>query len=312
MAPSPKDKQQYLRLKEEFKKVTKRVIQGRELSKNPVTLKSYETDLLQTYNKIIVYLQPRYSKLKRVTQNELGTDLNKLYNRLVQCFKKLNVQISEPEYLLQTVSLLNSEGASTSSGAATETVPHEDIEDLNNSIDLLVNSDSDDDDLSNKFLSLSIEHNDNNQNNGNLNENNQNNDNLNDNNQNNDNLNEENPNNVFINQNLEMAATIPEKTAFLKTCSQYISSKYDGDACGLDSFIESIELLEDITEPNLVETLKKFLRSKTEKVAKEVFPPEPTTIQAIKDALKAAIKPDNPQIVKGKIAALKIKKQRLS
>lgn len=46
---------QYATLKDELYKVSKRILKE-NLSKNPITLKNYETDILQAYNNVVLHI----------------------------------------------------------------------------------------------------------------------------------------------------------------------------------------------------------------------------------------------------------------
>lgn len=55
------DFDRYLQLKDEFKKVSKRILK-KLLSTNPVKITEYREDLIRTHNEIIKYVAGIYSK----------------------------------------------------------------------------------------------------------------------------------------------------------------------------------------------------------------------------------------------------------
>lgn len=70
---SEADYDQYKLLRAEFQKVTKRILQKRDLSTNPTTLKQYVQDLIQSYNDIVNFIKPLYHTFK-VTSKESIAD----------------------------------------------------------------------------------------------------------------------------------------------------------------------------------------------------------------------------------------------
>lgn len=87
--------------------------------------------------------------------------------------------------------------------------------------------------------------------------------------------------------------------------SRSLNKNYAGDPLGLSAFINTIELLEDLVEAANTNVLLRAIISKLEGKAHDALPANPPTIQAIKDALKANIKPDNSEIIEGRITALR-------
>lgn len=108
----------------------------------------------------------------------------------------------------------------------------------------------------------------------------------------------------FKNSNM---ATVEQKKSFISMCASIIRDNYDGNPLSLCSFLDKIELIEDLTEENLKVTLIAFLKSKLEGKAREALPETVRTIDDIKTSLKTKIKPENSKVVAGKIAALHVK-----
>lgn len=96
-----------------------------------------------------------------------------------------------------------------------------------------------------------------------------------------------------------------EKTDILRLFAQTINKNYSGDPIGLNAFINSITLLEGVTEAANVDTLKNFIMTKVEGKALEAIPINPASIEVIKEALKNAIKPDNSKIIESRILSLR-------
>lgn len=102
-------------------------------------------------------------------------------------------------------------------------------------------------------------------------------------------------------------ASIAEKKVFLNMCATMLRDNYDGNPLTLESFLDKIELIEELTEPNLESTLISFVKSKLEAKAREVLPDKISSVEEIKIALKTGIKPDNSKVIAGKIAALTVR-----
>lgn len=109
------------------------------------------------------------------------------------------------------------------------------------------------------------------------------------------------------NKNISVMASLEEKTKFITMCSNIIRENYDGNPLNLNSFLDKINLIQEITASNLNTCLISFLKSKLDGKAREVLPENITSIDQIKDLLKAGIKPDSSKVVAGRIAGLHIK-----
>lgn len=102
-------------------------------------------------------------------------------------------------------------------------------------------------------------------------------------------------------------ATIAEKKTFLSMCATMIRDNYDGSPLTLESFLDKIELIQELTETKLESTLFSFIKSKLESKAREALPDNISSIEELKTALKTGIKPDNSKVIAGKIAALTVR-----
>lgn len=107
--------------------------------------------------------------------------------------------------------------------------------------------------------------------------------------------------------NIFKMATIEEKTKFISMCSNIIRENYDGNPLTLNSFIDKINLIEELTASNLNTCFISFLKSKLDGKAREVLPENISSVDQIKNALKNRIKPDNSKVVAGRIASLNVK-----
>jgi hypothetical protein len=92
---------------------------------------------------------------------------------------------------------------------------------------------------------------------------------------------------------------------FLRLAAQTINKNYSGDPLALDSFINSVQLLETIVTNDNKDLLKQYIITKLEGKALEAVPNNPETIEIIKNALKQNIRPDNSKVIEGRMLALK-------
>lgn len=101
--------------------------------------------------------------------------------------------------------------------------------------------------------------------------------------------------------------TMPQDAEqFLRLCAQNINVKYTGDPLGLPSFLNSVALLEQLVKDENKTLLTTFVISKLDgKALEAIASPGTATLQQVKDSLKDKIKPDNSEIIEGRILALR-------
>ena len=80
--------------------------------------------------------------------------------------------------------------------------------------------------------------------------------------------------------------SIDQKKSFIGMCATILRENYDGNPLSLQSFLDKIDLIEDLTDTNLTVTLISFIKSKLEGKAREALPDKVNTIVEIKNALK--------------------------
>lgn len=107
-------------------------------------------------------------------------------------------------------------------------------------------------------------------------------------------------------------ATIEAKKTFISMCASIIRDNYDGNPLTLESFLDKIELVQELTDTALEPTLFSFVKSRLESKAREALPEDISSIAEIKTALKKGIKPDNSKVIAGKIAALTVRNNNFS
>lgn len=93
----------------------------------------------------------------------------------------------------------------------------------------------------------------------------------------------------------------------LKTAIALVQS-YDGSAHGLDAFIDSINLLGDLTDGAHTATAIKFIKTRVSGKARAAFPVNPQTFQEITNAIKKACEfTESPESILAKLKAVKNK-----
>lgn len=102
-----------------------------------------------------------------------------------------------------------------------------------------------------------------------------------------------------------------EDIDFLGKISKLVKSEYAGEPEGLESFIEQIELVKLGTPANKTDLLFKYLKSRLTDKAKEAVPATVTTIDDLITTLRSKIKPENSDVVLGRLLALKADKTSL-
>lgn len=111
---------------------------------------------------------------------------------------------------------------------------------------------------------------------------------------------------VDINPNNINAMADLSPVEFLKLCSSTINKNFSGDPLTLQSFIDSIELLQTMaTNINLMGILVKFVRCKLEGKARESINETHITIGEIINQLKNKIKCENSKVIEGRMQALR-------
>lgn len=111
--------------------------------------------------------------------------------------------------------------------------------------------------------------------------------------------------NTENNQEIELA-NFEEEMKFFGRVNSNIP-RFDGDPLKLEAFIETIELVNKRTPANFKAQFFDIVNAKIEGKAKEIIPSDLKTIEEIVVSLREKIKPLNSRVVKGRIAALKVK-----
>lgn len=106
-----------------------------------------------------------------------------------------------------------------------------------------------------------------------------------------------------------MAQTSKE---FISMANHMISSKFNGDPLGLDSFIDSVELLKELCEEQNNAICLKFVTTRLEGKAREKIPNNPEKIEDIIESLKSSIKNEPSKVVEGRILALRADRGNLT
>lgn len=290
-----KAKSEYLLLKGEFNKVAKRVLKEK-LSTNPTLLKQYKDDTILTHNNITNYVAKFYHNLNVAQKDYFIEQLNKVRDKTIACFTRLNLDIVVSTNLLQSIEI-SSTSATNDSGNFTQTfrtLPSTSVQSDDSfhslSGDIQENPEEltliEQESIGNVTISdLSFPADQ-------LTENNS------------DSETEETESRT-IEKNIE-ARNMAEQTEieFLNTCSKYLHNNYGGNPLQLQPFIKSIKLLQRI-QGRHADVLLEYVMTKLEGRALEAVPQNVATVNEVIAALEREIKPDSSDVIEGRMTALK-------
>lgn len=102
------------------------------------------------------------------------------------------------------------------------------------------------------------------------------------------------------------------KKEFVRTASQQINYTYSGDPLKLDSFVNSINLLKELTEAEHEKTLVTFIISRLEGKALQCVPAGCNNIDVLIEALKKRLKPIHSKVIIGRLMALRPDRSKLT
>lgn len=98
---------------------------------------------------------------------------------------------------------------------------------------------------------------------------------------------------------------------FISMANHMINYKFAGDPITLDSFIDAIELLQELCEPQNKNLLLKFIMTRLEGLARESIVGTPQSADEIITQLRVAIKTESSKVIEGRILALRADKTSL-
>lgn len=301
-------------LKQKFINTTRRILE-RDLSKNPPTLRSQETDLFNSYNHIVKTGSKAYIKLDDRKKAEVQIQLFNLRDKLRLCIDKLGLVVEfsndifvvitpkdiierrkyNEEYEPIETNLENLASGSSSTEQktadqiATETALN--LSELETSLleeSLIIVTEDEFNAADNLENSIQVQAAVNQNTNSAI--------------QNQNSLQEQN-----IQQITNMPMTAIE---LVNLVSKQIRTKFSGDPLELQSFIRSVNLIVQLIEGEtqaIKDLLPVILLTHLDKKALECVPTENATTQSIIEKLKENIKPDNSDVITGKMLALKLK-----
>lgn len=297
-------------LKKNFIKATRRILE-RDLSKNPTTLQSQEHDLFNSYNCIIKTAQGAFTKLDERKQAECQLQLYNIRDKLRICINKLGVVLDLPNNAFGIITKnsiierrkyndkyelidieeedqaasTSEDGQKSAEQVASETelnLSQLETSLLDESVDTAVNPIKESTDTPQNHIKKI------------------------------------NPINNLANreENTTNPTNMPLTSVdLLHLVGKQIKTKYSGDPLELQSFIRSVNLLVRLIEGEnqaIKDLLPEILLTHLDKKALECMPTENVTTQIIIDKLKENIKPDNSEVVTGKMLALKLNRGNLN
>lgn len=109
-----------------------------------------------------------------------------------------------------------------------------------------------------------------------------------------------------------MAPTADDKRKFIAQASQVITKNYDGDSLSLNSFINSVNLMRNLTDDEYMPLLIQFVITKLGESALECVPSNPRSLDEIIRGLRSNILPDTVDEIAGDLLALKFDRNKIS
>lgn len=116
--------------------------------------------------------------------------------------------------------------------------------------------------------------------------------------------------------NLESCSSEPENktikmaydpTAFFNTCKSVLNTDFKGDPLELDAFVNKVQMLTTLAVlPNDVTLLYSFVKTKLSGKALEATKQTDITTDLLIASLRAKIKPESSNVIKGKLTALRL------
>lgn len=275
----------YIALKREFQNVCKRVLK-KNLSTNPERHREYLTDLVSTYNAVIAYVESFHESLDSIEREIFRNDWIYLRDKVISVFAKLNVSIGAPRSFFSPL-LIGDILGNYSENNTPEDLPENRITpDPRPSI-----SNTEPPRLTrNKFVQTTKP--------------------------------------VFKPRALSFSdselyygfselfhdSTMAPLTSveFIRIAAQTINRNYDGNPLGLSAFINSVELLKELSNAEVAAIFLRFVKSKLEGKALESVPADAANVDEIITALRQQIQPDNSKVVAGRLLALKPDKAKMT
>lgn len=97
-----------------------------------------------------------------------------------------------------------------------------------------------------------------------------------------------------------------DRAEVLTLCKNVLQTDYKGEPLELESFINKINMLKDLVETVNVPTLFAYVKIKLSGKALEALKPTDNTVERIITSLRERIKPENSDVIKGKMTALRL------
>lgn len=235
-----------------------------KLSTVPATLKGYRIDIIDAHNRIVTILGKYYDQLPPTEKEYYSEELNYFKRKTIECFQRLLLNIIVPSNVFELIVDTTTESLDEGDSDTENPKPRTSASQSVNTSTFIAVPDIEN--ILKKIDEVFVE------------------------------------NNLRQDTNIDMAQQTP--TEFLRLAGSQINQKYAGDPLGLNSFIDSINLLKQLAGNN-IELLKQFIVSKLDGKARECVPLEPNSVDEIVNALKNTIKPDGSKVIEGRMLSLK-------
>lgn len=192
-----------------------------KLSTVPATLKGYRIDIIDAHNRIVTILGKYYDQLPPTEKEYYSEELNYFKRKTIECFQRLLLNIIVPSNVFELIVDTTTESLDEGDSDTENPKPRTSASQSVNTSAFIAVPDIEN--IFKKIDEVFVE------------------------------------NNLRQDTNIDMAQQTP--TEFLRLAGSQINQKYAGDPLGLNSFIDSINLLKQLAGNN-IELLKQFIVSK--------------------------------------------------
>lgn len=269
------EESKYKELKEEYTKVTKRILKDRISSKKD-TLSRYETEIIDAHNNITGYFDELFENGNVATKEFLRTEIINIREKTLKCLGRINSHVRLPKDLFTQINIEDCTDFSELSENEAESEP-----DDNNSTIVGRSSNS------------SVPQNSQNKSTENI-----------------DSILQKSTDKMASDEDLDTGSGTQNKEMteleFIRWATHVIV-RFKGDPLALKTFVNSVNLVRTVSKNKYNELLKSLVLTKLEGKALESVD-DCDTIDEILNSLKRNIKHDSSKVISGRMMTMKLNK----
>lgn len=268
---------EYKQLRDNFDSVVKRIPATGTVSPFSETRERQATDSIQAYNLFVAYIQETFSTIViQENRDKVNNKLTSAREKLVRLLARIGYQI-DLEGLgkfdtidLSRLSVIVQQVAEPGTSASASNTAVGQVEEVVTDDDDKFSDASSDKDTSNRRKETETLVSDNNR------------------------------------ISLIMAPTPQEKRQIQEYAAKILDKEYNGDPLLLESFIDKVNIISEGTPDDMIAISLGVIKAKLTGRARDSIPTDCTTFAALIDNLRKFIRPDDIQIVKSRLVALRL------